>query len=46
VKVFPNDYRRMIEIQVRIGDRNLSPEQAAMTAFEENARDLMRVGGN
>ena len=46
VKVFPNDYRRMIEIQVRIGDRNLLPEQAAMTAFEENARDLMRVGGN
>jgi glutamate synthase (NADPH) large chain len=46
VKVFPNDYRRMIEVQMRIRDRNLSPEQAAMTAFEENARDLMRVGGN
>jgi glutamate synthase (ferredoxin) len=45
VKVFPNDYRRVIEAQKRIKGTDLSPEQAAMAAFEENARDAMRVGG-
>jgi len=45
VKVYPNDYRRVIEAQQRVAGSGLSPEQAAMAAFEENARDLMRVGG-
>jgi glutamate synthase domain-containing protein 3 len=45
VKVYPNDYRRVIEAQKRIAGTDLSPEQAAMAAFEENARDLTRVGG-
>jgi glutamate synthase (ferredoxin) len=45
VKAYPNDYRRVIEAQKRVTGMGLSPEQAAMAAFEENARDLMRVGG-
>jgi glutamate synthase (ferredoxin) len=45
VKAYPNDYRRVIEAQKRVSGTGLSPEEAAMAAFEENARDLMRVGG-
>jgi glutamate synthase (NADPH) large chain len=45
VKVYPNDYRRMIEAQKRILQKGLSPDEAVMLAFEENARDLARVGG-
>jgi glutamate synthase (ferredoxin) len=45
VKVYPNDYRRVIETQKRFKARGLSEEEAVMAAFEENARDLARVGG-
>jgi glutamate synthase (NADPH) large chain len=45
VKVYPNDYRRVIETQKRILQTGLSPDEAAMLAFEENARDAARVGG-
>jgi glutamate synthase (ferredoxin) len=45
VKVYPNDYRRVIETQKRFKASGLSEEEAIMAAFEENAHDTMRVGG-
>jgi glutamate synthase (ferredoxin) len=45
VKVYPNDYRRVIETQKRFRARGLPEDEAIMAAFEENARDLARVGG-
>jgi glutamate synthase (ferredoxin) len=45
VKVYPNDYRRVIETQKRFKESGLSDEEAVMAAFEENAHDLARVGG-
>jgi glutamate synthase (ferredoxin) len=45
VKVYPNDYRRVIETQERFKAKGLSDEEAIMAAFEENAHDAARVGG-
>ncbi len=45
VKVYPNDYRRVIETQKRFKAQGLADEEAIMAAFEENAHDLARVGG-
>jgi len=45
LKVYPNDYRRMIEAQNRIKETGISEEEAVMLAFEQNVRDLTRVGG-
>ncbi|MGE3804616.1 MAG: glutamate synthase large subunit [Gemmataceae bacterium] len=45
VKVYPNDYRRVIETQKRFKAQGLSDDDAIMAAFEENAKDLSRVGG-
>ncbi len=45
VRVMPNDYRRVREAQERMRQRGLTPDQAEMAAFEENAHDAMRVGG-
>jgi glutamate synthase (NADPH/NADH) large chain len=45
VKVYPNDYRRVLETQKRFKARGLTEEEAIMAAFEENARDLARAGG-
>ena len=45
VKVYPNDFRRVIETQKRFRDQGLPEDEAIMAAFEENARDLSRVGG-
>jgi glutamate synthase (ferredoxin) len=45
VKVYPNDYRRVIETQKRFKTQGLSEDEAIMAAFEENAHDLARVGG-
>ncbi|HET7753422.1 MAG TPA: glutamate synthase large subunit [Anaeromyxobacteraceae bacterium] len=45
VRVTPNDYRRVLEAQARMRARGLSAEEAEMAAFEENANDVMRVGG-
>jgi glutamate synthase (ferredoxin) len=46
VKVYPNDYRRVIEAQKKIRKAGFSEEEAVMAAFEENVRDAARVGGN
>jgi glutamate synthase (NADPH) large chain len=45
VKVYPNDYRRVVETQKRFKASGLSAEEAVMAAFEENAHDLARAGG-
>ncbi|MEQ1839011.1 MAG: glutamate synthase-related protein, partial [Verrucomicrobiales bacterium] len=45
-KVFPRDYERMLECFRKVEEQGLSGDEAAMAAFEENMRDLSRVGGN
>jgi len=46
VKVMPKDYKRMLQSIKRMSDKGLSGEEALMAAFEDNARDLARVGGS
>jgi glutamate synthase (ferredoxin) len=46
VKVIPRDYKRMLEAISRAEEQGLVGDEAIMVAFEENARDLSRVGGN
>jgi glutamate synthase (ferredoxin) len=46
VKVIPKDYERMLEAIGRAHEQGIGGEEAIMVAFEENARDLARVGGN
>ena len=46
VKVMPKDYKRMLACIARAHDQGLTGDEAIMAAFEENARDLSRVGGN
>ena len=45
VKVLPKDYKRMIQAIQRVTQSGLSGDEALMAAFEENAKDLARVGG-
>jgi len=46
VRVMPNDYQRMLACIQRAHGQGLTGDEAVMAAFEENARDLSRVGGN
>jgi glutamate synthase (ferredoxin) len=46
VKIIPKDYQRMLTCLKRAHEQGLSGDDAIMAAFEENARDLARVGGN
>jgi glutamate synthase (ferredoxin) len=46
VKVIPKDYKRMLAAIERAHEQGLAGEEAIMVAFEENAHDLARVGGN
>jgi glutamate synthase (ferredoxin) len=46
VRVIPRDYRRMLAAIARAEEQGLVGEEAIMVAFEENARDTSRVGGN
>jgi glutamate synthase (NADPH/NADH) large chain len=45
VKVYPNDYRRVIETQKRLAADGVPEETAVMLAFDQNAHDQSRVGG-
>ena len=45
VKVMPKDYKRMLQSIKRVTAAGLSGEEALMAAFNENARDVSRVGG-
>jgi len=46
VKVTPKDYKRMLACIEKAETQGLTGEEAIMAAFEENARDTSRVGGN
>jgi glutamate synthase (NADPH) large chain len=46
VKVMPKDYKRILNCIDRARGQGLTGDEAIMAAFEENARDLSRVGGN
>jgi glutamate synthase (ferredoxin) len=46
VKVMPKDYKRMLQCVRRVEQTGLSGEEAIMAAFEENAKDVARVGGS
>jgi glutamate synthase (ferredoxin) len=46
VRVIPRDYQRMLAAIARAEEQGLVGEEAIMVAFEENARDTSRVGGN
>ncbi len=46
VKVMPKDYKRILDHIGRAQGQGLTGDEAIMAAFEENARDLSRVGGN
>jgi glutamate synthase domain-containing protein 3 len=46
LRVIPRDYKRVLACLKRAHDQGLSGDEAIMAAFEENARDTSRVGGN
>jgi glutamate synthase (NADPH/NADH) large chain len=46
VKIMPKDYKRVLACIERAHGQGLTGDEAIMAAFEENARDLSRVGGN
>ncbi|MDB6016277.1 MAG: large subunit of NADH-dependent glutamate synthase [Pedosphaera sp.] len=46
VKVMPKDYKRMLQSIKRVTDAGLSGEEALMAAFNDNAKDVSRVGGS
>jgi glutamate synthase (ferredoxin) len=46
VRIMPKDFKRAVASLKRAHDQGLSGDEAIMVAFEENARDLARVGGN
>jgi glutamate synthase (ferredoxin) len=46
VKITPRDYKRMLACIERAESEGLAGEAALMAAFEANARDTSRVGGN
>jgi glutamate synthase (ferredoxin) len=45
VKVIPKDYQRVLQSLKKVQEQGLTGEQAIMAAFEENVRDVARVGG-
>ncbi len=46
VKVMPKDYKRVLQaIEKAIAD-GLSGDDALNAAFEQNARDVARIGGS
>jgi glutamate synthase (ferredoxin) len=45
VKVLPNDYKRVIDAQREMLAKGMPEEEAAMAAFEANARSTARAGG-
>ena len=46
VKVMPRDYKRMLTAIAHAQEQGLAGEEAIMMAFDGNAHDLARVGGN
>jgi glutamate synthase domain-containing protein 3 len=46
LRVLPRDYSRMLACIARAHEQGLTGDDAIMVAFEENAKDTARVGGN
>ena len=46
VKVMPRDYKRVLNCLKKAFESGLSGDDALSAAFEENARDLARIGGS
>jgi glutamate synthase (ferredoxin) len=46
VKVLPKDYARVLESLKKAQAAGLTGDEAAAAAFEENVKDVARVGGN
>jgi glutamate synthase (ferredoxin) len=46
VKVLPKDYKRVLEAEKRVRAQGLSGDEAVMAAFQDNIKDMARVGGN
>ena len=46
VRVMPNDYQRVLNAQISVADQVLSEQQLAMTAFEVNAKEIVKAAGN
>jgi glutamate synthase (ferredoxin) len=46
VKVMPKDYKRVIQALKKALEAGLSGDDALSAAFEENARDVARIGGS
>ena len=46
LRVLPHDFRRVVDAQRKMRESGLSAEDAEMAAFEQNAHDEARVGGN
>jgi glutamate synthase (ferredoxin) len=46
VCIMPKDYKRVVASLERAHRQGLTGNEAVMVAFEENARDQARVGGN
>ncbi len=45
IQVLPRDYSRVIQSLARVEAAGLTGDEAQMAAFEENARDVARIGG-
>jgi glutamate synthase (ferredoxin) len=45
VKVMPKDYKRVLAALKKAEASGLSGDDALAAAFEENARDVARIGG-
>jgi glutamate synthase (ferredoxin) len=46
VCIMPRDFKRAVASLARAHQQGLSGDEAIMVAFEENARDLARIGGS
>ena len=44
VRIIPNDYRRVLDAQLKLKDIGLTSDEAAMAAFEMNSREESRRG--
>jgi glutamate synthase (ferredoxin) len=46
VRVYPNDFRRVLEAQARVRAEGVPEDEVLMAAFQKNLEDRMRAGGN
>jgi glutamate synthase (ferredoxin) len=46
VKVMPRDYKRVLQALNKALSSGLSGDEALAAAFEENAKDVARIGGS